>query len=67
MKGRTGRIEPNSQTGLAEQTDNSQKMTGEAGLPEKVCQEKNAETGIPGQDSQDTHDSSDRQNGTGRT
>ncbi len=43
-----------------------QKMTGRTGMPEQVCQDKNAETGRQEtkleQDSQGSHDRRERQN-----
>jgi hypothetical protein len=32
-----------------------QKMTGRTGLSEHVCQKRNAKTGLPGQESQDSY------------
>jgi hypothetical protein len=48
-----------------------QKMTERIGLPEQACQEPNAEAGLPGHDSQDSHNRAhaerDSHNEIGRT
>jgi hypothetical protein len=68
MADRKDRQNGTGTTGQAQQDrqNNRQKIIGNTGLPEQVCQEKkkNAETGLPGQDTQDSYDWRDRQNRT---
>jgi hypothetical protein len=63
---RIGRTRQAEQIGKA----GRKKVTGRTRLPDQVCHDKNDETGLPGENtqdmnSQDSHDWGDRQNGSG--